>query len=298
MTLSRKIGTFFKWIRDTEKSVDDFRIKTNWSESELIEELVRNPDPEPIALTAHVFYKEFATEIISALESISKVSKVYISTPSEEIKEQLDSFLSTSGYQFDVRVTPNTGRNFGPLLVEFSKELLLEKSFIHVHSKKSLHSPEFAEDWLSRNTKLLLTESGIQRIRGLTQSYPQIGLAFVDASDLLYGTNFRWGRSITMAHEFFAKRQGFEEIKWYGKLSFPAGGMFWVKTEAIRPLLEIDWSYEMFPLEGGQMDGTLQHAIERIIGQLPLSQGFKQAAYIKSQDRFKMVETAKRSKRL
>jgi lipopolysaccharide biosynthesis protein len=289
MTLFRKVGTFLSWILDSEKSLDDFRKKSNWSESQLIEELDRNAEAQQIALTAHVFYKEFASEFISALRSISQVSKVYISTPSEQIKEQLDSFLSSSRYQYDVRVTPNRGRNFGPLLVEFSKELLKEKSFIHVHSKKSLHSPDFAADWLSRNTKLLLSESGIQRIRALTQSDPQIGLAFVDASDLLYGTNFRWGRSLSIAQEIFAKSRGFEKIKWSGRLSFPAGGMFWVKTEAIRPLLEIEWSYEMFPVEEGQMDGTLQHAIERVIGQLPISNGFSQAAYIKSQDRFKRV---------
>jgi len=296
MTVFRKIGTLVRWLFDTDKSIDDFRKKSNWSEAQLIDELVRNPDPQPIALTAHVFYKEFATEVISALKSISQVSKVYISTPSEEIKKQLDTFLSSSGYKYDVRVTPNRGRNFGPLLVEFSRELLKETSFIHVHSKKSLHSPDFAGDWVRRNTKLLLSESGIQRIRALTQLDSQIGLAFVDARDLLYGTNFRWGRSLTIAQDFFAKRRGFEKIKWSGRLSFPSGGMFWVKTDAIRPLLEIDWTYEMFPIEEGQMDGTLQHAIERVIGELPASLGFRHAAYIKSQDRFKRVVANKASK--
>lgn len=290
------MGTLVRWLFDSEKSIDDFRKKSQWVEDELIEELVQNPPTEPIAFTAHVFYEEFAAEVITALKSIQNISKVYISTPSSEVKAQLDEYLMRSGHEHDVRVTPNRGRNFGPLFVEFSKDLLKEKSFIHVHSKKSLHSPDFATDWLTRNTDLLLSESGIKRMRGLISADPKIGLVFVDASDLLYGTNFRWGRSLKIAKDTFADRNGFEYIKWSGRLSFPAGGMFWIKSEAIRPLLEIDWNYEMFPLEKGQGDGTMQHALERMIGQLPLSSGFKQAAYLKVISRFKLISEHKPSK--
>jgi lipopolysaccharide biosynthesis protein len=296
MTVFRKIGTLFRWLFDSEKSIDDFRKKSQWGEDQLIDELVQNPSTEPLALTAHVFYEEFATEVITALKSMQNISKVYISTPSAEVKAQLDEYLAHSGHKHDVRVTPNRGRNFGPLFVEFSKELLKEKSFVHVHSKKSLHSPDFAKDWLARNTDLLLSESGIQRVRGLVSADPKIGLVFADASDLLYGTNFRWGRTLKIAKETFADRNGFDYIKWSGKLSFPAGGMFWIRTEAIRPLLEIDWNYEMFPLEKGQGDGTMQHALERMIGQLPLSSGFKQASYLKVIGRFKQVSEHKPSK--
>jgi lipopolysaccharide biosynthesis protein len=296
MTVFRKIGTIFRWLFDSEKSIDDFRKKSQWREDQLINELGQNPPNKPIALTAHVFYEEFATEVITALKSMQNISKVYISTPSAEVKAKLDEYLASSGHEHDVRVTPNRGRNFGPLFVEFSKELLKEESFIHVHSKKSLHSPDFATDWLTRNTDLLLSESGVQRIRGLVSSYPKIGLVFADISDLLYGTNFRWGRSLKIAKETFADRNGFEHIKWSGRLSFPAGGMFWIRTQAIKPLLEIDWNYEMFPLEKGQGDGTMQHALERMIGQLPLSSGFKQAAYLKLISRFKLVSEHKPSK--
>jgi lipopolysaccharide biosynthesis protein len=289
MTVFRKIGTLVRWLFDSEKSIDDFRKKSQWAEEELIDEPVQDSSTESIAFTAHVFYQEFAAEVITALKSMQNISKVYISTPSTEVKAQLDDYLTRSGQEHDVRVTPNRGRNFGPLFVEFSKELLKEKSFIHVHSKKSLHSPDFAKDWLARNTDLLLSESGIQRVRGLVSADPKIGLVFADASDLLYGTNFRWGRSLKVAKATFVDRKGFEHIKWSGRLSFPAGGMFWIRTEAIRPLLEIDWNYEMFPLERGQGDGTMQHALERMVGQLPLSSGFKQAVYLKSIGRFKLV---------
>ena len=288
MKIWRKIGTLSRWFFDSEKSLSDFRKRVEWKPELLIPESTSRAKPEPIALTAHVFYEDFAQALISGLSTLTNISKVYLTTPSKDIKELLENYLNKSTYAFDVRLTPNIGRNFGPLFVEFSKVLLEEKSFIHLHSKKSLHSPGLANDWLARSTDLFLTREGLSRVERLTQSNSRIGLVFVDTSDLHFGINFRWGRSLPVAKKIFASLKGFENIKWSGKLSFPAGGMFWAKTEALRPLLEMDWDYNMFPIEKGQGDGELQHAIERMVGQLPISRGFNRAVFVAEISRFKL----------
>lgn len=290
MTIWRKTGTLSRWFFDTEKSLSDFQKRVEWKPELLIPESESLAKPEPIAITAHIFYEDFAQEFISALSNLTNISKVYITTPSSEIKDLLENYLNKSTYAFDVRLTPNSGRNFGPLFVEFSKDLLNEKLFVHVHSKKSSHSPELAYDWLARSTDLFLRREGLNRAERLTQSDSRIGLVFVDASDLLFGINFRWGRSLPVARKIFGTLKGFENIKWSGRLSFPAGGIFWAKTEVLRPLLEMDWDYSMFPIEKGQGDGELQHAIERMVGQLPLSRGFSHAVYLKDIGRFKLIE--------
>ncbi|EXS67932.1 rhamnan synthesis F family protein [Sphingobium sp. Ant17] len=55
---------------------------------------------------------------------------------------------------------------------------------------------------------------------------------------------------------------------------FPAGSMFWARTDAILPILSADLEWEDFPLEEGQTDGTLAHCIERMFGVVAVSRNF------------------------
>ncbi len=47
-------------------------------------------------------------------------------------------------------------------------------------------------------------------------------------------------------------------------LDFPSGSMFWARSSALRPLLDVGLTFEDFSEEPCEIDGTLAHAIERI----------------------------------
>jgi lipopolysaccharide biosynthesis protein len=286
LSLVRKIHSLALWLIDSEKSPRDFIRSSTPEKFTPIEPTTPNQEVNGVVLTAHVFYEDFAEQLLDALKKFPKDTRVLATTPHESIKVKLDESLTSLRLSHDIRVSPNIGRNFGPLLVEFSELLQKTESFIHVHSKKSAHSPEIADEWLRRGTDLFLTPSGLQRSFDVLASHEEIGIIYPDASDLVRGINFRWGRSRKQLKRMFEFAPGFEKVKWSGRLFFPAGGMFWVKTNAIRPILEFSWRYDMFPEEKSQIDGATQHGIERLIGEVARARRYGQVTSLSLEQQF------------
>jgi lipopolysaccharide biosynthesis protein len=287
MTIFRKIKSVWYWLIDSGKSANDFKKESIVKFCPIIPEDKKPASPAQLILTVHVYYEDFVSKLVSALEFYPQNTRVLVTTPSAEIKTSLEKKLTTMGFEHDVRVCPNRGRNFGPLLVEFSEQLRTSESFIHIHSKKTEHSLKISKEWLDRATSLFFDPSLLVRALTILDSSPSIGLVYADSSDLVWGINLRWGRSKRNLLKIISNYRGFENLRRRGRFSFPIGGMFMVRTKAIQPLLEIPWVYEMFPEESGQIDGTTQHSLERIFGALPHALGFEHAVYSVSENRFK-----------
>ena len=74
-------------------------------------------------------------------------------------------------------------------------------------------------------------------------------------------TLIHWGRNFHGTKDFL-HRLGIE-IDHRNLIEFPAGSMFWFKPKALAPLLNCGLTFDDFPEELGQVDGTLAHVIER-----------------------------------
>ena len=70
-----------------------------------------------------------------------------------------------------------------------------------------------------------------------------------------------WGSNREIAQNL-AKRMQLD-ICFPDEIMFPAGNMFWAKTDAVHNIFDVDYEESDFPDEEAQVDGTLMHAIER-----------------------------------
>ena len=60
----------------------------------------------------------------------------------------------------------------------------------------------------------------------------------------------------------------------HDKQPIAVGTAFWCKTDALAPLFEYPWTYDDFPKEPMDNDGTISHALERILPFVAQSQGY------------------------
>ena len=136
-------------------------------------------------------------------------------------------------------------------------------SLIKVHTKKSKHRQDGGV-WRNDIFEKLLFESALTANIDYLVNNPEIGI--LGPTGHIVPMNVYWGSNATRVTQL-AARMGVDSDT-LKSLNFVAGTMFIARTKAMIPLLNIALTEEDFEPEDGQVDGTLAHAIERL---LPIS---------------------------
>ncbi len=222
-----------------------------------------------IGVAAHVFYPDLIDEFVEQLSHIPIPFVLLVSVVSETDKETAVSKFSRIGKvsSLHVRIVPNRGRDLAPLLVTYREEILKLDVFCHIHTKKSLYTGLEQGRWRQYLTGSLLgSNARIAWILGMFQASPKLGMVYPESFHAVPMIAHTW-----LSNKEHARRIGALlgiGIDGDAYLDFSAGSMFWVRTAALRPLYALNLEFEDFPEEAGQKDGTLQHAIERLLVQL------------------------------
>lgn len=216
---------------------------------------------KPVGVFLHLYHDDLGQVFADRLTLIDAPIRVYISTDTDEKAARLRLAMPDA----DVRVFENRGRDIWPKLYGFADAYDDHDVVLHLHGKKSLHADHLNE-WLDHILKCLIgTRDDVNRILSLFQSIPSLGiLSPVPFRAVMGGAH--WAANRDIAREL-AFRMGLEEtLPDDARLQFPVGSMFWGRVDAIRPLLDLRLTANHFPPEYGQVDGTLAHAIERMLG--------------------------------
>jgi lipopolysaccharide biosynthesis protein len=171
----------------------------------------------------------------------------------------------------DIRITPNRGRDLGPLLFGYGAELLQYDFFAHIHTKKSAATNDIGDAWREYLWDGLLNNSRqqVSKILGLLERY---GLVYPQKFPLIDVQNCQWGDNYVRANALFGTL-GIPAPE-DGYIEFPVGTMFWANVNALKPLLEHSFALEDFEPEQGQTDHTIMHAIERLLTHTALTQEY------------------------
>lgn len=217
-----------------------------------------------IAVAVHVFYGDLADEICSYLKNIPYGFSAFFTVSSKEVENSIRISIEKYALNCNAKfhIAQNRGRNFGPFLVHFRKDILKHDIFLHIHSKKSLRTGDTQSHWRkSLYDGLLGSKALTSAIIGKFAHDAKVG-AIYPSTHREFGPWFHsWLGSGHRGAELF-KKLGIEEYHFRGSIDLPVGGMFWARTAALKSFLEYEWCYDEFDPEPSHHDGTLAHGIE------------------------------------
>lgn len=221
--------------------------------------------PGSIAIHAHVYYPELAEEFATCFAAMPFAYDLYVSVADEQgLAACRKAFAALPKRdQLQVEIVPNRGRDIAPMLCAFGARLQGYDFIAHVHSKKSEYNQGATRGWRPYLLDSLFgSEDRLKRIFSLLDS--GAGIVFPQCfADVPYVASSWLANRATAAA--WCHRLGIRRFPG-GYFDFPVGSMFWARSEALRPLFAAGVTLEDFESELGQTDGTLAHAVERLIG--------------------------------
>lgn len=231
---------------------------------------VASPEPR-IAVVVHCYYPDLMPEMLTHIRQIPMAYQLYVSTDTEVKKSELIRQINHHQIEnAEVRLAPNRGRDIAPKYITFRDVYPTCDYFLHLHSKKSPHTGSWGDEWRRHLLHTLVGSPEIVRSNLRLLADKRLGLVFpVPLNDTT--PSQRWGANFKVSSHL-AQRL---EIKIDPDFcpDCPGGSMFWGKPEAIKPLLDLNLRTDDFPLEKGQLEGGLHHAIERMVAFCALGQG-------------------------
>ena len=277
---------FFKFgIHENRYSMDDIHFMRKMADikkpdPDALEEIKEDLKKKKVGIFLHIFYPDLAETIASYLRNIPCRIDIFVSTKKESAETLKGIFEQVkNAHRVEVRDFQNIGRDVAPFIVGFGDEIPNYDFILKLHSKKSPHSNALSGWFLHCLDNLIGSEViTATNIRALQSS--ETGIVYpIENYALSLGIRHDscWGHedgNYTKAKPFL-KRFHLNHITRDSQFRFPTGTMFWCKPDSLQPLLDWDLSWSDFDEEGGQIDGTIAHSIERLIG-LSTTQIFQQ----------------------
>lgn len=224
---------------------------------------------ESICVHLHLYYADMAEEFCHLLNRLTVPFTLLISVqPDQDEAEWTQYFIDrvTFAQTVAVKACPNRGRDVSPWLVSFRDEIGAHDIFCHLHTKKSGYN-KFQKSWRRYLAHTAFgSRTTVNQTLSIFADNPDVGLVYPAYFYILrnqpnYGKNYDSYERLYMML--------FGDLPEEECPDYPAGSFFWARSAMLKPLFDLGLSIEDFDEEAGQIDGTIAHALERILGALP-----------------------------
>jgi glycosyltransferase involved in cell wall biosynthesis len=217
-----------------------------------------------VAIHGHFHYTESFPDFLRALECNAYPIDLLITTTSELAAQQLLDFSSDfKRGKISIEVMKNSGRDIGPFLALLKHELIDYDLVAHIHGKRSEHTftydPELGNRWRNFLWQHLIGPA-VPVADILIEHFSRdkrLGMVFPE-NDFLVG----WEKNREIAATLATR---FNLTSLPEHIEFPVGTMFWARPSALKDLTSARIREDEFPLEPLPIDGTMLHAMERML---------------------------------
>ncbi len=234
-----------------------------------------------VAIHGHFHYPELLPDFIKRLRCNTTAVDLYLTTTSAAKAEELSGLIAAAHFErTKIIVVPNRGRDIGAMLSELGESLLSGYDIVgHFHGKRSPQfDTQFGERWRSFLWEHLIGGefAMLDVVQAAFAEDGDLGLVFAEDPHLN-----DWDDNRAYADRL-AQRIGLT-LPLPNHFDFPIGSMFWARTAALKPLFDLRLAWEDYPEEPLPGDGTILHALERLLPFSAEKAGFRYATtYVKS----------------
>lgn len=222
----------------------------------------------------HIYYIDIIDELVAIVKNVQEAledfdnppkSLLCISTDTEQKASIIkNSFEDFSCFSLKIKVLPNKGRDIAPFLVGFAEEIKSVDLVLKLHTKKNLYGSH-GEEWrkslyagLALNAEYVKAVlfhfiSTEHNIGMLVAPHYHSTLKFISVEN-----------NIKKMQDILRKIDTNISLSQESWIDFPSGSMFWARSEALLPLVNLNLKFSDFDDQEDKTDGTLAHAVERV----------------------------------
>jgi lipopolysaccharide biosynthesis protein/GT2 family glycosyltransferase/SAM-dependent methyltransferase len=228
-----------------------------------------------IAVVLHCYHEDLVPELVEQyLRAYSEKVDVFV-TLRPDVSVECIKYLEENLSNVMLLPLENRGRDIRPFLLVLRK--LKQLGYVlacKLHTKRSPQLEE-GDQWreslvmslLGGGDAIALAERRFDKQKDLGVLAPAGSLLSLSIEEVNAG-NRPWLDKLLS----ILGRQ--DLIGSYGTL-FPAGSMYWFRVAALAGLDDVVLAEDAFELEAGQLDGTLAHAVERVVTLYASTRGYE-----------------------